>query len=90
MFSDTKCGNCRGSKFETVEASAANSFYKLFFFRCAQCKTPFAVTDNFSTAVLLDKQERKIDALGQQLMQLQTTVHHLVQTLQGEDRANAA
>jgi hypothetical protein len=90
MFSDTKCGNCRGSKFETVEASAANSFYKLFFFQCAQCKTPFAVTDNFSTAVLLDKQERKIDALGQQLLQLQTTVHRLVQTLQGEDRANAA
>jgi hypothetical protein len=44
----------------------------------------------FRTAVLLDKQERKIDALGQQLMQLQTTVHHLVQTLQGEDRADAA
>jgi hypothetical protein len=41
-------------------------------------------------AVLLDKQGRKIDALGQQLTQLQMTVHHLVQTLQGEDRAHAA
>jgi hypothetical protein len=52
-----KCGH---HFFEVSEAEANGSDVKLIFVQCASCGSVVGVTDNYSTALTLEKLARKL------------------------------
>jgi hypothetical protein len=52
-YSGSKCPNCEWTAFETVEDTPLNSNYKLYFVRCAKCKTVVGIRDYLNTGAAL-------------------------------------
>ncbi len=81
MFGST-CAKCGNHSFSLVETEPAGSRVKWHFVQCSSCGVPVGVVDFFPNSAItrrMEKLDKNVGALSDQLTQLQAELHRLAQ-----------
>ena len=82
MFGSTKCGKCEGTLFKVETIEPMGSASKLIAVQCQKCGTPIGITTYYNPGTMLKNQKEEIEALGNRLSSIESTLRQIAAALQ--------
>ncbi len=77
----SKCGFCKGVRFELTEVSPNSSRVKMYFIQCCVCGAPVGVTSYYDTNSALENTNQKIKELGNKIDSVEFKLNQVVVAL---------
>lgn len=79
----SKCGKCGNTSFKIQENEPSGSQFIVYFVQCSVCGTPVGVLEYANSAALIEKLEKKVDRLSNEIQQIGYDVTNINNKLRG-------